>query len=78
MSLRKTKFFRILIALDQLFAVIFLNCNPDQTISGWVGYRSMHTPARRWTVAEKFINFLFSYWEKDHCRNSIEYDRLDR
>lgn len=76
--MRKTKAFKLLIAIDQVFAVLILNCNPDQTISGWVGYRAQTDTAKRWRYAERFINWLFSPWESDHCRNSIEFDRLSR
>lgn len=71
-----SKTFKLLISIDQFFAVLLLNSRPDQTISGHVGHKAMTTGKRRYKLAEKVINWLFSLWEKDHCRNSIEWDRL--
>lgn len=71
-----SKLFKLLISIDQFFAVLLLNAHPDQTISGHVGYKSMTTGKRRYKLLERFIDFLFLPWEKDHCRNSIEWDRL--
>ncbi len=72
----KSKAFKLLISIDQFFAVLLLNSHEDQTISGHVGYKSMTTGKRRYKLAEKVINFIFAPWEQDHCRASIEWDRL--
>lgn len=49
---------RILIALDQLFAVVFLGTMPDETISA-----ASHR--RGWKRLERCINWLFS--DPLHC-----------
>ena len=49
---------RILIALDQLFAVVFLGTMPDETISA-----AAHR--RGWKKTEAFINWLFR--DPNHC-----------
>ena len=74
--MRKSKAFKLLISIDQFFAVLLLNSHEDQTISGHVGHKAMTTGKRRYKIAEKVINFIFSPWEQDHCRASIEWDRL--
>lgn len=74
--MKRSKLFKLLISIDQFFAVLFLNAHEDQTISGHVGYKSLTTGKRRYKAAESVINFIFRPFEKDHCRNSIEWDRL--
>lgn len=69
--------FNILIALDQLGNVLFLNGSPDHTISGRVGYKSFTTGKWYWKTAEKVINTLF-WFDKDHCYNSIEWDEVGK
>ena len=49
---------RVLIALDQLFAVIFLGTMPDETVSA-----ACHR--RGWKRMERFINWLFR--DDMHC-----------
>lgn len=49
---------RILIAIDQLFAVILLGAMPDETISA-MSHR------RGWKRTERFINWLFR--DPLHC-----------
>ncbi len=66
---------RVLIAVDQLVNVLFLNGSPDHTISGRVGYKAMTTSKARWLWAEKFINTLF-FFEPNHCRRVIERDEI--
>jgi hypothetical protein len=66
---------RVLIAIDQLLNVVFLNGSPDHTISGRVGYKALTTQKKGWLIAEKAINTLF-FFEKDHCYNSIEWDEV--
>lgn len=75
---KNSKLFKLLISVDQFFAVLLLNTNPDQTISGHVGYKALMTKEKKWLIAEKLINKLFSRWEQDHCFNAIEWDRLNR
>lgn len=74
----RSKLFKLLISIDQFFAVLLLNSHEDQTISGWVGYRALMTSERRYKLAEKVIDFLFLPFEKDHCFKSIEWDRIKR
>lgn len=66
---------RLMIAIDQVFNVLLLNGSEDHTISGRVGYKALVTHKKRWLYAEKIINTLF-WFDKDHCRESIEYDEI--
>jgi hypothetical protein len=75
--LKKSKLWRTLILIDQLFAVWIFNAHEDQTISGHVGFKAHTLKTRKYLLMERFINFLFSRWEKDHCFNAIEWDRVD-
>ena len=70
------RIYNLLIAIDQFFAVLFFGSNPDQTISGYVGYKAHTTDKKRYKVYQWFINLLFRPFEKDHCFNAIEWDRL--
>ena len=72
----KSKIWKLLIAIDQMFAVLLFNTHEDQTISGYVGYKAHTTNSKKYKLLEKFINFIFAPWEKDHCYNAIEWDRL--
>jgi hypothetical protein len=76
MSKSKSKAFRTLILLDQLFAVWIFNAHEDQTISGHVGYKAFALKSKKYLFLEKCINWLFSPWEQDHCYQSIEWDRI--
>lgn len=49
---------RVLIAIDQLFAVVLFGCMPDETISA-MAHR------RQWKKTERFINVLFL--DDHHC-----------
>ena len=52
---------RVLIALDQLFATVFLGTLPDETASA-----AAHR--RGWTKTERFINWIFQ--DDMHCAKS--------
>ena len=71
----KSYILRLLIAIDQVFNVLLLNGSEDHTISGRVGYKAMVTKKKRWLFLEKVINTIF-FFDKDHCRNSIEHDEV--
>ena len=66
-----SRFNKIRDAFSQLLNVTFLPChdqtNANESISGRC-YR------QGWTRAEKWINWLFSPWEKDHCREAYNLD----
>jgi len=49
---------RVLIAIDQLIAVVFLGTMPDETISAMAHRRG-------WKKTEAFINWLFR--DPHHC-----------
>lgn len=70
-SARKTAvkpyFWRILISLDQFLNVAILNGNPDETVSSHC-WRHQHKRMIR------FIDWVFSPWEQNHCQNSFEAD----
>ena len=70
----KLYFYNILIALDQ-FVNVLIGGAPDQTISGrcWQ-YREHWAGA----MAVRFVDWLFSWHESEHCRKSFESDRHDK
>lgn len=69
-------FWKILISIDQLGNVVFLNGSPDHTISGHVGYYSQL--GRKWAIVlEYIINGIF-FWDYNHCYNSIEWHVIER
>lgn len=60
--------FNLLIGLDQ-FANVILGGAPDQTIS----YRAYkHREHWAGAMAVRFIDWLFSWYEDDHCRKVFE------
>ena len=65
------RFEKIIISISQFINVFFLpnpeQTNSNETISGRF-YR------QGWTKSEKFINWLFSPWEKDHCKEAYNLD----
>lgn len=64
---------RTLIALDQLINVVICNGEPDETMSS-VAWR-MEQQGRFWGFMRPLIDWLFSYWGTDHCRNAFEAER---
>jgi hypothetical protein len=71
MNLIKKRLFSILDALSQLCNVSFFpridNTDPNESISSR-SYRE----GVAWRI--KFIDFMFSWYEKEHCRRSFEKD----
>ena len=64
----KLYLYNILIGIDQ-FANVVLGGSPDETISTRVYRHREHWAAG---ASVKFIDFLFSWHEKDHCKSSYE------
>ena len=66
------------VSSDQHVNALFVG-NPDQTISGRVGYLAMQG-STGYKFAEKVINTLFyiTTREENHCANCIEWDAIDR
>lgn len=60
----KPLWLRLLLCVDQFFAVLFCNSSEDETISSWVG----RNKPGKWQ--EKVINWLFQ--DPNHCQNNIE------
>lgn len=52
---------RILIAIDQFFAVLLFGAMPDETVSAMAHRRG-------WTRLESFINWIFN--DPNHCSGS--------
>lgn len=67
---------RFSIAHDQLANTVFFG-NPDQTISGRIGYRLYYLNDDNfiYVIMCKFLSKFFS--QKHHCKEAIEFDRLD-
>ena len=60
--------YNMLIATDQWFATLFGGA-PDVTISSMAYKHREHWAG---AAAVKFVDFLFSWYEKDHCKSSYE------
>ena len=74
--MRKSRTLRAAIAFDQFLNVLLLNGSEDHTISGHVGYKAAVVGKWNWLLAEYIINKIF-WFDKDHCRNSIEFDEVN-
>ena len=64
----KQYIYNVLIGADQFAGTIF-GLAPDKTISTQAWENRDHWAG---AAAVKFIDFLFSWHEKDHCKNSAE------
>lgn len=66
-----SRFHKIGDALSQLVNVALLprhhETTPNESVSG-------RAHRQRWTKVERFIDWLFSPWEDEHCRKSYEAD----
>ncbi len=76
----KHNLWQILIAFDQLLNTVFglIFCYrawADETISSQA-YRWYMTGNNTWLI--KIIDFIFLAFEKNHCQNSFESERLSR
>lgn len=60
--------YNFLIGLDQ-FTNVLLGGAPDQTMSSRAYKHRDHWAG---AAAVKFVDFLFSWYEKDHCKSSYE------
>lgn len=58
-------------ALSQLFNVALLPRHHETTANESISGRAHR---QGWKRTEKFIDWLFSPWEADHCRRSYEAD----
>jgi hypothetical protein len=76
----KSYIFRLMIGIDQLGNTL-AGGNPDNTISGRVGYfaEKAHISVRwYWVILEKIINFTFYPLDgPDHCKQSYNNDELE-
>lgn len=59
----------ILVGLDQLANAVLLG-DPDETISSRAGKLKR---SKKWRAGANIINILF-FWQKRHCKKSIEED----
>jgi len=64
----KLYIFNLLVGIDQLCNCL-LGGSPDETISSRCYKHSEHWAAN---LAVKLIDFLFMWYEKDHCRKAFE------
>ena len=70
----KQYFLNLLTAVSQFFNTL-LGGNPDQTISGMVGYKSYVTKRWSWRSLEWVINGMF-WFDPEHCFKSVQWDRV--
>lgn len=68
MAAVKLYLFNLLIGVDQLINVI-LGGAPDTTLSTRCWHHREHWAG---AMAVKLIDFLFSWYEQDHCKSSAE------
>ncbi len=68
-----SRLFKIGDALSQLANVALLPMHHETTANESISGRAYRCGWRR---TEAVINWLFSPWEKDHCRQAYEADRL--
>ena len=64
----KLYFYNLLIGIDQFVNVVLAGA-PDETISTRCYRHREHWAA---AMAVRFIDFLFSWYETDHCMKSYE------
>lgn len=72
----KGYFHKLLVAADQFLNVLLLNGSEDHTISGRIGYKALTVGAWYWLMAERIIDTIF-FFDKKHCRNSIEWQEVE-
>ncbi len=68
-----SRLYKIGDALSQLVNVALLPMHQETTANESISGRAYR---RGWRRTEAVINWLFSPWEQDHCRNAYEADRL--
>lgn len=61
----------VLIAIDQLFATVFLFQDPDETISSFLGKHRANSKVVNFFA--RTVDFLF-FWERNHTIKSVEWD----
>lgn len=65
---KRGRFFRFLLALDQMFNVLLWNGSQDETISSHIGRRIANGKANKFdNVLQKILQKI----EKDHCKISV-------
>ena len=67
MMIRQSKIRRLLDAISQFFNVLIFDGEANHSISG-----DSYRYNRKLLI--KIINFIFSPWEKDHCKSAHEKD----
>lgn len=64
---RQTRFERFLDSLSQMFNVLIFNGDANSSISG-----DSYKYNIRWRI--RIIDFIFSPWQKDHCKGAYQKD----
>lgn len=68
---------RIALSLDQL-GNVFIHGNEDQTVSGRLGY-AIYYKEKRYLIYVKLCKLLsLLFREKFHCKDAIEFDRIEK
>ena len=65
---KRSRFFRVLLALDQLANVVFWNGSQDETVSSHIGRRIKNGKA---TWFDKKLCCLLKKIENNHCNKSL-------
>lgn len=66
---RKNRFWRTLLALDQLLNVVVFNGDEDETVSSNAGKAALQ--GRRWGCV---LCRILDVFDRDHCTKAIEAD----
>lgn len=65
---KRRRIMRFVIAIDQLFNVLFWNGSQDETISSHIGRRKLDGVATWW---DNKVCFLLGKLEYNHCHKSL-------
>ena len=65
---KRSRLMRVLLALDQLIAVIFWNASQDETVSSHIGRKIKKGTA---TWFDKKLCCLLQKFEDNHCNKSL-------
>ena len=64
---KRTRWYRFLLALDQMGNVVFWNGSQDETISSHISRRQEAGTATKW---DNFVCCLLKKLEQNHCKKS--------
>ena len=66
----------VMVGIDQIINTLFFG-EPDETISSRAG-KARELGSYKWTLVAEFVDVICWMFERDHCRKSMERDRIKR